>query len=853
MTPERWAQVRALFDDAVDRAPETRVAFLKQACGDDTDLLREVRAMLEPAGQSASFLEEPLEAAAMRRVFPQVDKLEGTRLGPWKLLRRIGSGGMGWVYAAARADQQFSKIAAIKIVDPGTDSEEVLRRFDNERQVLAALEHPNIARLVDGGTTGDNVPYLVMEYVEGIPLDRYCDAERLDVHERLELFRSVCSAVQYAHQNLVVHRDLKPGNILVTKDGVAKLLDFGIAKLLRPDFAGNGVVMTRTQAHPMTPAFASPEQIRGEPITTASDIYSLGVILYRLLTGRHPYELKTQTALELERAICENDPEKPSRTAAIPTDSTQPEVSPQIAIERRLLRGDLDTIVLMAMRKEPRRRYPSVEHLSEDIRRYLGGFPVTARKAGVWYRASKFFGRHRVPSIAGLALIVALITAGTVALREKAAAERRFEDLRSFANFVLNDFDDAIREGPTPARTKLAAKGVEYLDKLAREKSSPDVRRELVTGYLKNGDVQGNLFGASLGETARAEQSYRKALLIADELLRANPGDERDRRNVILAHTKLGEALNSEGNRREAMTQYDAAFQTANSLAPADPGDAGALAERMNLWAGIGSARSLLLDPAGALESYRLALGVAEKLPSSFPRRSNAIAFLREQTAYFSALSGDAAGASDAIRQSIAVYEANLATDARPSRRRNLAKAYKNLAEVEHRAAKNSEALEAIRKSLTLTDALIAEDPRNESYQIDRQQAAVLEIALLTANGQAADAYQATRRAISQMKTHADPPQAPFHYSADLAEMLATTTFDDLRDASGALRYAHRAAELTRELDPEVLHVLALAYEANGDTKRAADADRRALALLPETRTSEFRKSLESDIGRLSK
>jgi eukaryotic-like serine/threonine-protein kinase len=850
MTPERWAQVRALFDDAVDQDPETREAFLNQACGEDADLLREVSAMLHPAEQSGSFLDEPHEAAAaIRRAFPATDKLEGARLGPWKLLRRIGSGGMGCVYAAARADQQFSKIVAIKIVNPGADSEEVLRRFDNERRVLAALEHPNIARLLDGGTSSDNVPYLVMEYVEGVAIDRFCDSQRLTVHERLELFRSVCAAVQYAHQNLVVHRDLKPANILVTKEGAAKLLDFGIAKLLRPDFAGDGVLMTRTQAHPMTPAFASPEQIRGEPITTASDIYSLGVILYRILAGRHPYELKMQTVLELERAICENDPEKPSHTAPRPPESGQPE----FLIEPRLLRGDLDTIVLMAMRKEPRRRYPSVEHLSEDIRRYLGGFPVTARKAGAWYRITKFIGRHQAASIAGFALSAALVAAGTIAVREKAAAERRFEDLRSFANFVLNDFDDAVREGPTPARTKLASKGVEYLDKLAREKSSPEVRRDLVAGYLKNGDVQGNLFGASLGETARAEQSYRKALAIAEELMRENPASTRDRHSVIVAHTKLGEALSSSGNRREAIAQYDAAFQAATALAPADPGDPAALAERMNLWAGIGSAQSLLLDPAGALESYRLALGVAEKLPASFPRRSNAVAFLREQAAYYSALSGDPAGADDAIRQSIAVYEANLATDARPARRRNLAKAYKNLAEVEHRAAKNSEALEAVIKSLQITDALIAEDPRNESYQIDRHQAAMLEITLLASSGRTEEAREATRRAIAQMKANADPPQAPFHYAADVAELLATTAFADLRDGVAALHYAHRAAELTRELDPEVLHVLALAYEANGDPKRAVDANRRALALLPDGRTSEFRRSLEAEISRSSK
>jgi serine/threonine protein kinase len=336
MTPERWQQVKSLFDGIVERAPEERDAFLSMACGNDEELRREVIALLK----SDSTVGDSLFERPLLNTVPE-DSLAGRSLGPYRLLRRIGHGGMGSVYLAVREDDQFHRRVAIKAVKPELVSEHAMRRFQNERQTLAALDHPNIVKLLDWGTSEDGIPYLVMDYIEGERIDQFCDGRNLPVADRLGLFLTVCAAVHYAHQNLVVHRDLKPSNILVTPQTVPKLLDFGIARLLKAEYACQTVGITRTEMQPMTPEYASPEQILGRPITTATDVYSLGVLLYRLLTDQHPFQLKTHSVLELERAICETEPEKPSLAAG-----RRGEFS------RRLGR-DLDNIVLMAMRKEP--------------------------------------------------------------------------------------------------------------------------------------------------------------------------------------------------------------------------------------------------------------------------------------------------------------------------------------------------------------------------------------------------------------------------------------------------------------------------------------------------------------------
>ena len=379
MQRERWLRIEEIVQSAIDCAVPQRSALLESACGDDRELRREVDSLLA-LHEEDGFTRSPAFTEAVKVLEQRTEKLnEGRRIGTYRVLREIGRGGMGTVYLAARDDDAFQKLVAIKIIRRGLDTDDILQRFRSERQILAILDHPNIARLLDGGTTSDGLPYFVMEYIEGEPIDLYCEQRKLTITERLKLFQGVCAAVSYAHQNLVIHRDIKPGNVLVTKEGIPRLLDFGIAKLLAPGAAAGE--MTATGVRPLTPEYASPEQVRGEMITTASDVYALGVLLYRLLTGERPYRFPTSSPVEMERAICEKEPGKPS-------DRTPKEL-------RALIKGDLDTVVLKALQKEPRRRYPSVEQFSEDIRRHLVNLPVTARPDTRGYRASKFFQRNK--------------------------------------------------------------------------------------------------------------------------------------------------------------------------------------------------------------------------------------------------------------------------------------------------------------------------------------------------------------------------------------------------------------------------------------------------------------------------
>jgi serine/threonine protein kinase len=313
MTPERWQQIREVFDRAVSLPPEDRKSYVATVCVNDSELLREVESLLfsdDLAG--TGFLNSPVVNLTRPQPSRAANRV-GSRIGAYNILEEIGRGGMGEVYRASRADGQYEKQVAIKVVRGGYDTAAVVDRFRHERQILASLDHPNIARLLDGGTTEEGIPYLVMELIEGTPIDQYCNVQRLNVTERLRLFLEVCSAVQYAHQHLVIHRDIKPGNILVTKEGTPKLLDFGIAKIFDPASGSESTI-----AGPMTPEYASPEQIRNEPITTATDVYSLGVVLYQLVAGRSPYPTKPRTAHELARAICELEPERPSTIISKP-------------------------------------------------------------------------------------------------------------------------------------------------------------------------------------------------------------------------------------------------------------------------------------------------------------------------------------------------------------------------------------------------------------------------------------------------------------------------------------------------------------------------------------------------------
>ena len=584
MTPERWQQVKELLGTALELEPVKRTSFLDSVCASDLTLREDVERLLAAEKEAGSeFLGDSAFAGKMAEdAFEQTEQWIGRRIGPYQIVEEIGVGGMGKVFRAMRTDEQYQTEVAIKFVRAGPDAEFVIQRFKNERQILANLDHPNIARLLDGGTTEEGLPYVLMELVRGESIDAYCDKNRLATTERLKLFLQVCSAVQYAHQRLIIHRDIKPANILVTREGVPKLLDFGIAKILESGATASGLDPTVTQFRLLTPGYASPEQVRGEVITTASDVYSLGVVLYELLTGRSPYGVTKSTSHEMARAVCELEPEKPSLVVlqanwtassyvAKPnrreTAGSVRDGSPEKLSKR--LKGDLDNVALMALRKEPKRRYASVEQFAEDVRRHLANLPVVARKDTLAYRSSKFFTRHKA-GVAAVAVVLLTLGAGFAAtLREARIAERRFSEERSLANSLMFDVHDSIKDlpGATPVRKMLVEKAQEYLDRLAREAAGDvSLQKELASAYERVGDVQGNPYYANLGDVDGALESYRKSLVIRQRLSSQNPRDTLLRRELAGGYNKLGAALDGSKDFPGALLNYREALQILENL-----------------------------------------------------------------------------------------------------------------------------------------------------------------------------------------------------------------------------------------------------------------------------------------------
>lgn len=422
MTTERWQRVKELVAGCLEAAPEERPSYLDRHCASDRELRREVESLVASYEESGDLMEEP----ALRP--PAAEQpVAGQRIGPYVLESELGEGGMARVYLAFPEDEPSRKVA-VKLIKRGMDFDFVQRRFRHERRILASLEHPNVARLLDAGSTPEGIPYFVMEYVRGLTIDRYCDTARLSVPERLALFRLVCSAVSCAHERRIIHRDIKPANVLVTPEGVPKLLDFGIAKALEPRQWTMSIEETATVLRLMTPEYASPEQIRGDTLSESTDVYSLGVLLFELLTGRKPHRLATRPAHELARAICEDAPARPSSAVlrreeiarlpgGAPVVVTPEDVSARRrTVPRRLRRelsGGLDNVVLMAIRKEPQRRYASVAEFSEDIGRYLDGKPVLARRDSLWYRVRRTAGRKRKAALA--AGVAVPVVAGAIA------------------------------------------------------------------------------------------------------------------------------------------------------------------------------------------------------------------------------------------------------------------------------------------------------------------------------------------------------------------------------------------------------------------------------------------------------
>jgi eukaryotic-like serine/threonine-protein kinase len=592
MNREHWQKIKDVLAEALETAPAQRAAYLERSCTGDDAVRREVELLLEHEGDlSTQFLNETTFAEAAARVLPpEANPWLGRRFGAYKTMEQIGAGGMGEVYRAFRADDQYRKEVALKVVRTGQDSDFIFSRFKNERQILATLDHPNIARLLDGGATENGTPYLVMELIEGRPIGEYCDAHELSIRDRLALFMQVCAAIQYAHQRLIIHRDIKPGNILVTAEGVPKLLDFGIAKILDVEGQPGKADFTQTIFRLLTPQYASPEQVRGEPITTASDVYSLGVVLYELLTGKSPYPANGAPQ-DAARAVCEVEPAKPStaarqggtpaRDSGLNSDSdskAHPGAPDKLA---RQLRGDLDNIVLMALRKKPQRRYSSAEQFAEDIRRYLATLPVAARQDTPGYRASKFVTRHKAGVAAAAAVALTLVVGLGITVREARIAQRRFDDVRSLANSLIFDVHDSIKDlpGSTPARKIIVDRALQYLNVLAQESNGDmGLQRELAAAYERVGAVQGDYTENNLGDSQGTLASYQKALEIRKQI-EGGSRDWNDRLALAQNYRLAGHQQWANGDLHGAREHIDRAIAISENLIKAQPENSKILSE----------------------------------------------------------------------------------------------------------------------------------------------------------------------------------------------------------------------------------------------------------------------------------
>ena len=525
MNQDKFLKAKQIFDEALNLDTSQRKVFLDEKCGDDLELKKEVLSLLNSLENTIDFLEAPITISEVDKdIFS--DPYIGKQIGSYIIDGEAGVGGMGIVYTGKRNDKEFEQKVAIKILKHGITSEYLLKRFQIERQTLANLQHQNIARLLDGGRTSDGLPYLVMEFIDGIPITEYSTQNKLNIEERLKLFREVCTAVQYAHQNLVIHRDLKPGNILVAKNGIPKLLDFGIAKLIDEDLVDNNESLTRTGVWHLTPEYASPEQIKGEKITTASDVYSLGVLLYQILTGVQPYKISTNSHAAISKIITEENVKKPSERVLQIIESQKQKGFLNSEKFSNSLKGDLDNIILKAMHKDPARRYASVEQFSEDIRRHLSGLPVIAQKDSNTYRLSKFIQRHKVGFAASVGFIVFLIASLIAIIWQAniAAVERDNAKLEAQKVESVNNFLQEMLSSVDPTEVGRDVKVYDVLKKASDDVGSnfnghpeieASIRKTIGKTLVSLGEydeAKPHLFKSlSLNETVYGKESFRTA------------------------------------------------------------------------------------------------------------------------------------------------------------------------------------------------------------------------------------------------------------------------------------------------------------------------------------------------------
>ncbi len=702
MTPELWARVTELFDAASQLPAAERGAWL-DASGADAELRAEVRAMLEAFDTDPDYLEQPADPRPALDD-TMTDALIGRRLGAWRLTRQIGRGGMGVVYEAQRDDQEFDRVAAVKVLPAWSAGS--AERFRTERRVLAALDHPGIARLLDSGTSEDGIAWFVMELVAGEPVTTWTTARRLTLRERVALVERICDAVAYAHRHLVVHRDLKPGNILVTANGQPKLLDFGIATLLSAE-DGVAVGTTRTGHSSFTPEFASPEQIRGERVTTASDVYSLGVLLYLLLAGKHPYALAGLSPLDMMRTVCEVEPPPPSRVAA--------------EDDRRALAGDLDAVAGKALRKAPDERYATVAELAADLRAWRAGYPVVAAPASAGYRARRFIRRNRKAVAAAAALVMALAGGGAatawqarIAQAERDKAQNRFRQVQEFSRSLLFDVHGALVPvaGATDARRLLLDRAVQFLDGLAADAGDDHaLKLELSAGYHQLANVQGNAVSENVGDTAGAMASLEKSLRLADEVRAAQPDAIQPLVRALRAAGDLASVRTSRGE-PDALDWQARHATLVHELQRHNPTGEAALAVAKG-YSDIGRLHVENDEfPAGEA-AYREAVRLFARLPHRDVKDIGEHSYALKRLGGVLLRLGRLDESERRYREALALDEEALRLDDRPQTRYDITFTLSDLALVQSRRGLWSDAVTLWNQALEIRKAAMEADPRN--------------------------------------------------------------------------------------------------------------------------------------------
>ncbi len=792
MDATTWTKVKSILHEILDVPVNERTAYIERL-GLSAEMRSEIDSLMAFEDAAEDMMQ--LSAVEFSKDFIEEEAPEmGQVIGAYRIIGELGHGGMGAVFLAERADGKFEQRVALKLLKREMNTASLRHRFEIEREILSRLEHPNIARLLDAGTAKDKTPFLAMEYVDGLPIDLYCVKNQLDLNARIELFRKVCLAVDFAHRNLVVHRDLKPGNILVNDQGIPKLLDFGISKLLSDDLAPTSTV---TRLGVMTPSYASPEQLQNESVTTATDIYSLGVILYELLSGHRPFEAKEKDIKEMYRAVIEADPILPSAMAdtvprAIPEidepkipgntaqDATRITLPQTRSIKSHYLRGDLDNIVLKAIKKEPSRRYSSAENLADDLRRHIEGLPVRARPDTFTYRASKFVRRNGISVVAGT-LVLFAVSAGVVATLwqarnaqvERAKAERRFSEVRLLANSFITEFSPMIENlpGSTPARKLLVTRALTYLGQLSQEASDDlELQYELAIAYEKVGDIQGNPYNPNIGDVKGALKSYEtsvairenlrsldntrsldasdaslfekigglqssggdydkgvifyeKALVLREEDVKADPSSFSSRASLAKALRSRGLIPFFEGDNKKALEYFTRARDIYAKLNKEEPGNDKIAHEYAYIFVNIGEAQGWNDDPISAAENTEKGLAMliplAEKHPGDYSfQRSLNLAYNKRAENYEDTKMPEKA--VDHYSKGLEIAQRSFRSDPQNFQvKRDVAMGYKKLAQALDSAGRSDESVEKLKLALQTFNELSTDDESNTEALYD--------------------------------------------------------------------------------------------------------------------------------------